>query len=482
MDYQKLIGIALERKKAAEAQRSAFTQEQRSMVDALGENASLTETDQARFDALSTQKRTAGEQIDQFTAEIEQLRAAEAEDKRFAAEAEQTRTAADAPATGTQAARTQAREGTYSKRKAQQEGVSFFSDLYRQQSGLAGPEISARLQAHTLEARESGQLSERALGTGNLGGLVPPAYLVEEAALLARAGRPTANVVRHLPLPPTGMSIVIPRGTSGTSTAIQATQNTAVSNTDLAIADLTVPVVTIAGQQDVSRQSLERGEGVDSLIFADLAASYAVSLDAQVIAGTGSAGQMLGILNTAGVTQMSAFTAAVTATTFYKKLAGAIVAIQTGRFLAPSGVVMHPRRWGWLSAEVDASGRPLVVPNTNGPMNAFATHDGPLDTPLSTPVGWIQGVPIYTDANLPVAVGTGPEDQVIVARLEDLLLWEDGDGTPQQLRFEQTTGGSLTVKLVAYGYAAFTAGRYPLATAILGGNAAAGFGLAAPTF
>jgi hypothetical protein len=44
-------------------------------------------------------------------------------------------------------------------------------------------------------------------------------------------------------------------------------------------------------------------------------------------------------------------------------------------------------------------------------------------------------------------------------------------------------GNQLTVKLVAYGYIAFTAGRYPTAVGVVGGNAGtAGFGLAAPQF
>ena len=70
-----------------------------------------------------------------------------------------------------------------------------------------------------------------------------------------------------------------------------------------------------------------------------------------------------------------------------------------------------------------------------------------------------------------------------MARREDLLLWEDGDGMPRELRFEQTLGNQLTTKLVVYGYAAFTAGRYPTAVGVVGGNAGtAGFGLVAPTF
>jgi hypothetical protein len=62
------------------------------------------------------------------------------------------------------------------------------------------------------------------------------------------------------------------------------------------------------------------------------------------------------------------------------------------------------------------------------------------------------------------------------------LLWEDGDGMPKQLRFEQTLGNQLTVKLVVYGYAAFTAGRYPGAFGKTGGLDVTGGGQIAPAF
>ena len=141
-----------------------------------------------------------------------------------------------------------------------------------------------------------------------------------------------------------------------------------------------------------------------------------------------------------------------------------------------------PRRWNWLVAQVDSQGRPLVVPNQNGAFNALGITDNPQDVPKSTPVGWLQGLPVISDASIPASVGTGPEDQVIVYRKEDLLLWEDGDGMPKELRFEQTLGNQLTIKLVVYGYIAFTAGRYPTSVGIVGGNSALGFGLLAPAF
>jgi HK97 family phage major capsid protein len=276
------------------------------------------------------------------------------------------------------------------------------------------------------------------------------------------------------------MSIIIPRGTTGSTEASQATENTAVSSTDQVWANLTVPVVTIAGQAPVSRQSLERGApGTDSLIYGDLAGAYAAELDRQVVNGSGASNQMLGILQTAGVNQSTAFVAAATAATFYSKSAGAVNDVEENRFLPPTVIFMRPRRWNWLLSLVDSSNRPLAVPVAGGPNNAVATYDGP---DYGKVVGYFLGLPVVTDANIPTNIGTGPEDVEIVARAEDLLLWEQGDGMPRELRFEQTLGNALTTTLVSYGYAAFTAGRYPKAVSLVGGNSAAGFGLVAPTF
>lgn len=475
-----IIRRALAERDAHLAARSALTAERATLVEGLtarGATASFTEAEQARFDELNTQARALTETIDADEANLTELRGIEADDARLTALAGQ-RSATDAPAPH---ARVTSEPQTYSRAAANEHGTSFFRDLI--EARLDGNiEATQRLSRHLEESREG--YSERAVATSGLASLVPPQYLTEEWAPIARAGRPYANLVRHEQLPAKGMSLVIPRGTANAATAVQATQNTAVQNTDIAVTDLTVPVVTIAGQQVVSRQSLDRGNNVDSIIFNDLALDYATKVDAQCLAGTGASGQMLGVLNTGGITQMSAFGAAATITTFYSKLAGAVVAIQTGRFLSPTGIVVHPRRLGWLIAAVDTAGRPLFVPNASGPNNAIGMLDTPLtDVPSPEPSGWIQGIPVYTDAQIPSSVGTGPEDQVIVQRLEDAILWEDGNGAPTQFKFEQPFGASLGVNLVAAGYAAFTAGRYPLATAIIGGNAGtAGNGLVAPAF
>jgi HK97 family phage major capsid protein len=391
--------------------------------------------------------------------------------------------AAGAPHYG-DSARVTSEPRTYTARADASGTASFFRDAYlsefKQNRGAR-----ERLERHGNEVVAHGEMTERATTTGSFAGLIVPQYLTDQAALLVRAGRPFANTCQKLQIPDQGTQFQIPRGTTGASAAVQATENTSVSSTDEVWANVTVNVATIAGQQDVSRQSIERGTpGIDALIYLDLSGAYGVALDVQVLSGSGSAGQVLGVLNTAGVNQATAFAAAATPTTFYTKTAGELNAVATTRFMAPTVIAMHPRRWYWMVGQVDTTGRPLVVPSTNGPFNAFAVQDGsPDDIGGKQAVGWMQGLPVILDASIPTAVGTGPEDQVIVYRNTDLLLWEDGDGMPKELRFEQTLGNQLTIKLVVYGYIAFTAGRYPTAVGIVGGNAGtAGFGLVAPVF
>lgn len=439
----------------------------------------LTTDEDAKVRAADTVRVQIDAQVDQLRATLANYESEKTRDEAASALAREFTPAAER----SDRAHVVNEERTYTAEKSRRGEASFFSDSYRAE---IGSDFSARdrLARHMTEVKVEGEMSARASNTTSYAGLIVPQYLVDQAALIARAGRPFANTLLGLELPDQGMSFHIPKGTTGASAAIQATENSSVSSTDEVLSDVVVPVATIAGQQDISRQSLERGTpGIDSLVYMDLAGAYAVALDAQVISGTGSSGQMLGVLNTAGINQATAFGAAATAATFYSKVAGQKSAIKTTRFMAPTGIAMAPRRWEWLESLLDTANRPLVVPNANGPMNAFAAFDSVVDTQSQASDGGFQGLPVLSDANIPLSVGTGPEDQVIVYRREDLLLWEDGDGMPKQLRFEQTLGNQLTIKLVVYGYAAFTAGRYPTSVGVVGGNAGTiGFGLIAPVF
>lgn len=457
----------LEKRTTLEATKKAVID----AVEARGESnltdAETTTVREARsgLEALDTEAETLRARI----VELEQDEAREARSAEFRKEY-----GTHSPAKVVNEAR------TYTPEASAQEGRSFFVDSYRSQFSNDA-KASERLQRHAREVEVEGE--SRATSTPSFSTLVVPQYLVDEAAAVLRAGRPIANRVRRMPLPAQGTSFNIPRGTTGASVASQAAENTNVSNTDEAWANLTISLVTISGQQDVSRQSLERGTpGIDSMVYMDLAGAYAAELDRQVINGSGASGQMLGILQTAGVSSGTAFGAAVSAANFYTKTAGAQNGVLTTRFLPPSAIYMHPRRWAWALSQSDSAGRPLVVPLGNG-VQAFNAQ-GVLEGVQLGVAGTLQGLPVVVDANMPTNVGaaTGGEDVVIVSRESDLYLWEDGDGAPRELRFEQTLGNQLTTKLVVYGYAAFTAGRYPQAVAKFGGLDTTTSGLVAPTF
>ena len=65
---------------------------------------------------------------------------------------------------------------------------------------------------------------------------------------------------------------------------------------------------------------------------------------------------------------------------------------------------------------------------------------------------------------------------ILVVTAPELHSWEDANA-PLLIRAEDALVGNLTVRLVVYGYSAFTAGRYPASQANITGT-----GLAAPTF
>ena len=382
-------------------------------------------------------------------------------------------------------------ERTYTAPK-QREGISFFSDAWNAQRG--NTVAQERIDRHAKEVTVEGEISKRALATGGVAGLVIPQYLADMAALVLRAGRPLANAVNRHQIPDAGMTLYVPRGTTGASAAIQATENSATSSTDEVWTNVSVPVVTIAGQQQVSRQALERGESIDEIVFTDLVRAYATQVDAQLISGTGSAGQMLGILNTAGIGAATAFGAAPTTTNFTLKVVGQRSSVDSaGAGVFAKAIVMHPRRYNWLAAQVDTTGRPVVSAAILNNFNAAAvgTTESSYSQDLgaswfaSAPIGIHNptGLPIITDLNIPTNVGTNVEDVVLVLDTTEIHLWEDGDGLPRQLTFEQTAGNNLTTTLVAYNYVAGTAGRYPLAVGKVGGlDTVATQGLVAPSF
>jgi len=417
----------------------------------------LTEDESAKVDALVEESRSLDSKIEKLTAQA----AADAK----ASEARSAVADVAMPKVGGAKVTREAR--TYTP----ESGLSFVKDAFAAKFGndYAAQE---RLARHTREE----EIERRDVGTGNFAGLVIPQYLVDLAAPLARAGRPTADFATNkMALPAAGMTLNISRMTTGTSTAVQAAENDAISETNADDTLLTVNVRTIAGQQDISKQAIERGTGIDQFIIQDLVRGWHTTLDNQILNGSGASGEILGIQQTPGINQVAFNDASPTVAELYPKLADAYQKVQTSVFQNPTHWIMHPRRLAFLLAAVDLQGRPLVVPTVNGPMNSYATGAGQAYYGNS---GYsLMGLPIIADANVTTTAGAGTDqDDIYCVNANELHLWEQA-GSPFALNFDATGAGSLTIKSVVYGYSAFTAGRYPGAVSRISGT-----GLVTPTF
>lgn len=346
-----------------------------------------------------------------------------------------------------------------------QADTSFVRDAYAAQFSN-DYQAKERLARHMNEER----IERRDVTSANFAGLVVPQFLTDLAAPFARAGRPFLDQARKHQLPDAGLTISISKVTTGSATAVQ-TEGAAVQETNMDDTKLDVSVVTVAGQQNVSRQAIERGTNIDSLVMADLVSAYHTNLDSLFV--TTSATSLTNV-----ITQVVTYTdASPTVAELYPKILDCVQRIQTNFFAGPNFILMHPRRLAFILAAVDDQKRPLAVPvpNFNG-QPAFASGNG---APVYGNSGYtIVGLPVITDANVITTNGAGSnEDVIIVGNTQEAHLFEQGSGEPMMLRFEQPKGAELDITMVVYGYSAFTANRYPNAFALVGGT-----GLITPSF
>lgn len=465
---ERLKRLIARREQAAE-EREKLLAQRKAIVDVAADEArkDLSEEEDAEFRKLTADVKAKDAEIRNYDERITELSEEQQREKEITAGAAAVRRA--------QARAAVTNEGrTYEKNN----GKSYMQDLMRVQLNMdADGSARERLQRHASEVSTDREYRDLDRTDGNGGYFVPPLWLMNQFIELARPGRAYANLVQNETLPGGTDSINIPKVATGTSTAVQTADNQPVAETDLTDTFISAPVRTVAGQQDVAVQLLDQSPiNFDQVIFRDLVADYATKVDLQVIAGTGANGQVTGIRSTGDITTISVDTADVKVV--YAKIADAIQRVQTSRFMPPTVIVMHPRRWAWFLAAFDGNNRPLVVPSTGNPQNAIATLGS---VAAEQVVGQMLGLPVVTDPNLPsnLNAAVGPpvivgEDVIHVVRASDLLLYESGIRTRV---LPEVGSGTLTTRLQVYGYIAFTAARYPQSVVELGGA-----GLDAPTF
>jgi HK97 family phage major capsid protein len=432
------------------------------------EKRDLDEDESAKFDTLIEESRKADEQIEKL----------EANERRVYVAANAALAAGDVGEQRT-APVTVKDPPVYADGKVE---TSYFRDLYMAQH-KGDRDSTDRLVRNNKQAAD--ELETRALGnTGGTGGsggeFAPPLWLIDEFIALARPGRKLVDSIGVKPLPSGVSSVNLPRVTGGTTTAIQSTQNTALSQTDMTTGSVAGTVSTIGGKQVVSLQLLQQsGIPFDEVVLQDLAADYARALSLQVLSGSNASGQLNGIATyfTASGTVNTTYTQATPAVGgtggLYSKIFAAAAAIETVRYLPPDTIWMHPRRWNWILSSSDTTNRPLVNPSATS-FNVVATNDRGIDAAQGA-VGKIGGLDVVTDAAIPTNTGAGTnQDPVYVGIRGDLRLWE----SPLQAQtFEQPYADSAGVLFRVLAYAASIPSRYTTSLSVVNGT-----GLITPVF
>lgn len=364
-------------------------------------------------------------------------------------------------------ARVGTEERTY-RPDTDRKGSQFLSDVSRVYL-YRDLESEQRLTSHMREERvERAGYMTRAVGTGAFAGLTVPQYLTDMYAESVKPLRPFADICNKHDLPSDGMTVNISRITTGSGTALQAAENTAVQETNVDDTLLTESVQTVAGQQTLSRQAIDRGTGIEEIVFDDLFRSFATTLDATLVtqATTG-----LSAVSTANTYTDPSPTVAELWPKIHSAAAGVEAAL-LGKAV-PTHVIMHSRRWYWIQSQVGATWpwvqQQGIAPQSGAVNFATAYNSGARGL---LPNGMVAVV----DNNIGTTLGGGTEDEIYVVPSDECHLWED-PSAPVFIRAEQPAAASLGVLLVLYGYFAYSFRRYAGSHQKISGT-----GLATPTF
>lgn len=456
-------------------QIAAKLTERNAKADELEQLRGADTTDEDAVTALRSAKDALDAEIDALAERAKDLEAEQARDEaaaRLQSEVHATgATRTEKPA----AVRVGQEERTY-RPDEDPKGGKFLADIGRAFFGDWASQ--SRLERHMKEESvERGQnfMDERAAGTGAFAGLVVPQYLTDLYAPSAKANRPFANACTIHDLPATGMTVNISRITTGTSAALQSSENSGVSETNIDDTLLSPAVQTAAGQQTLSRQAIERGTGVEGVMLDDLFRSVHTNLDSTLLT------QATNGLHAASTVVAAGTTATVAAV--YPKILAALAAVEAALLdqdPADNIAVMHSRRWYWFQNALGTSWpviqQPGISPQAGGVNYAEAYGSGFRGVlPNGTPVIVDNNVSTQVLSNV-IDTGTpGTQDAIYIGSRREFHLWEDPNA-PMLIRAEQPAAASLGVLFVAYSYFAYTHARYSHSQVITG------TALAAPTF
>lgn len=160
----------------------------------------------------------------------------------------------------------------------------------------------------------------------------------------------------------------------------------ALANEDATFGAVVLTPRSLAVSVDISAELMADSLNLSTALPDMLAAAMAVELDRVALNGSGTTPEPLGVANTTGIGTF----AQDAATANYANLSRARTAVLTANRGPMSAYVMHPREEGVFVDLTDADNNPLLVPRQ------------------------IAEIPMLTTTSLPVDLGTGNDESLII--------------------------------------------------------------------
>jgi len=225
----------------------------------------------------------------------------------------------------------------------------------------------------------------------------------------------------------------------------------------------TAQVQTEAGRTVASYQSIDLGYSFnDQMIYEDLLADYWQKVDAAAI--NGAVVNAKGVLNVTGINAVTFTNAGPTAALLYPNVFQGKSQIEKNAFVPVGFSLWHPSTWNWYLSQLDSTGRPFAL-NTDLPGFNNIAQSGLEPQGVA---GNFNGIPVVTDANVPVNLGAGTNQAPItLANRRTLYFYE---GAPRFKVADQTSIANLQYQFVLYGYYAVAFPRQPKMIAVINGT------------
>jgi hypothetical protein len=301
-------------------------------------------------------------------------------------------------------------------------------------TALALPEFRSYgefVQAYARGDEAAFEFAQRAAST-SADAALRPGFLGAIDNLIRRV-RVTANAFSIAALPANGLTVEYARVNTNTiATGKQTTENTALTDGNIAWNTVSANVATYGSQTSVSRQFIERAT-IDTLggIFTALAIGYAKKTNDDVVA------TLAGLTWTSKTFDASALTTAAV----IGALADGSAYIFANSGMSPEFIVCDPTAYKKLITIVDTTGRPVVLQTGPGVNNAGEAN-------LAGLTGSIAGIPVLVDPAL--AANTA-----YLANSMALQSLESA-GAPVRLTNDVSGVNTLSNTYAVYGYGVFS--------------------------